>query len=470
MKNGTSSFGKNVRRSTASLLRNLQSVGAALFFILVSPAAVSADFTIDTAGTSLTGLWWNPSESGWGTAITHEYGMIFVTLYTYDASKKPVWYVASSCPVTANQCSGTLYAVQGGTPLSAPWNGSRLAVTPAGTLNLVFSDTHTGTMTYTINGASGSRQITRNLFASGTTLPVTDYSGLWWNPNESGWGVALTRQADMGFATIYTYDASGQPVWYVASSCPMVGSGCSGSLYAVTGGTPLTTAWNASNLAVSPVGTLNLAFTNANSGTMSFTVNGVGGSKAIERNVFATPPVAPTSDCSSGATPAGLNYAQSGNTISVTTTGCIPVPTAGLCSASSPQATGINVLSTNTTASTQLSGITFNIPGMPNPLDAAAATYAEITLCTQNAPSSLSRLNINYNICYDITSQIASSLAPLQASGMVTVSNPVTVAAQGRTTMRAVADCTASGADVISDAFTGKVWIKKSDGTYLAVN
>jgi hypothetical protein len=254
---------------------------------------VNDNFTIDTAGTSLTGLWWNQEESGWGAAITHEYGMIFVTMYTYDANKKPVWYTASSCLVSANRCTGSLYAAQVGTALTAPWNGSHLAVTPVGTLDLVFSDTDTGTMTYSLNGISGSTQITRNIFANGSTLPATDYSGLWWNPKESGWGFALTRQADMSFATIYTYDADGKPVWYTASSCPIVGSGCSGSLYSVTGGTPLTTVWNATNLAVTPVGTLNLNFTNANSGSMSFTINGVSGSKAIERNLFANPPVAP---------------------------------------------------------------------------------------------------------------------------------------------------------------------------------
>jgi hypothetical protein len=254
---------------------------------------VNDGFAIDTSNTSLSGLWWNQEESGWGMAITHEYGMIFATMYTYDVNKKPVWFIASSCPVTANRCTGTLYAVQGGTALTTSWNGSNLAVTPAGTLNLEFSDNNTGTMTYTINGVDWSKHITRNIFAKGSTLPATDYSGLWWNPDESGWGIALTRQADMSFATIYTYDANGNPVWYIASSCPIVGSGCSGSLYSVSGGTQLATPWNASALSVTSVGTLNLSFTDLNSGAMSFTVKGVSSSRAIQRNVFANPAVAP---------------------------------------------------------------------------------------------------------------------------------------------------------------------------------
>src|SRR5690242_9582277 len=60
-------------------------------------------------------------------------------------------------------------------------------------------------------------------------------SGLWWNPNESGWGIHFTQRGNTMFAAWYTYDASGAPKWYVASSCAVSGNGCSGSLYQVTG-------------------------------------------------------------------------------------------------------------------------------------------------------------------------------------------------------------------------------------------
>lgn len=456
-------------RTAQRLPRKLLAALATLGFALTSPAH-SAGFTIDTSGTAMTGMWWNQSESGWGTALTHQYGMIFATIYTYDANKNPVWYVASSCPVTADRCSGPLYSVTGGTPASATWNGANLTVSPVGTVSLVFTDTNTGNMSYTVNGVSGSKAIARQVFASGTTAPATDYSGIWWNPGESGWGMAVARQNNMNFATLYTYDASGKPTWYVASSCPMVGNGCSGALYSVTGGSPLTSAWSGGNLTVTDVGTLNLAFTDVNNGSMNFTLKGVSGSKTIAKQVFASPPAAPAAACGSANAPAGMNYSQNGNNISVTTNGCIAVPAAGLCTPASPQATNVNVLSTSTTTSAKIGGLTFNIPGLSSQFESAMASYANIKSCTRNAPANYSSLNVDYNVCFDITSQMAPALEALEASGMVTVSTPITIATQGKSTMRVVSDCESSGADSIYDALTGKVLVKQANGSYLAIN
>jgi hypothetical protein len=416
----------------------------------------------------MTGLWWNPSESGWGTAITHQYGIFFITLYTYDSNHNPLWYVASNCPVVADGCTGILYSVQGGTSLTTPWNGSNLALSPEGSLNLAFTDANTGTMSYTINGVSGTKAIARNVFASSKPAAI-NYSGLWWNASESGWGMALTQQSEMAFSTIYTYDDNGKPKWYVASNCPMTGSGCQGALYSVAGGSPLTVKWNGIVLATE-VGSLNLTFADANTGTMTFLLNGTSRSKAITRSLFATPPAASTSACSSSKTPAGQNYSQEGNTITVTTTGCIPLPLEGLCTATSAQATGINVLVTNSSSSAQFGGLTFNMPGMSNPLDSLAATYSSTKTCMQNAPANIAALSINYQVCYDVTAQLGSSLDILKASGMVTVTPPVTIAAQGKSTMQTVADCRTTDADTISDAFTGQVWSKQANGSYLLLD
>jgi hypothetical protein len=221
---------------------------------------------------------------------------------------------------------------------------------------------------------------------------------------------------------------------------------------------------------VTDVGTLNLTFTDANTGSMSFTLNGSSSSKSITRQIFAIPPAASTSACSSSKTPAGQNYSQEGNTITVTTTGCIPLPLEGLCTATLAQATGINVLVTNSSSSAQFSGLTFNMPGMSNPLDSLAATYSSTKTCMQNAPANIAALSINYQVCYDVTAQLGSSLDMLKTSGMVTVTPPVTIAAQGKSTMQTVPDCRTTDADTISDAFTGQVWSKQANGSYLLLD
>ena len=44
-----------------------------------------------------------------------------------------------------------------------------------------------------------------------------DISDLWWNADESGWGINFQQQDDLAFATIFTYGVARQPKWYSAS-------------------------------------------------------------------------------------------------------------------------------------------------------------------------------------------------------------------------------------------------------------
>lgn len=249
-----------------------------LFFPQIASAA--------TSPTSLTGLWWNPDESGWGMSLTQQGTTVFAAWYTYDATGKPVWFVMSSCPISGSGCTGDIYDVRGGTPLELPWNGSGKAVAKAGTGTLSFTDNDAGTFNYSVNGVSGARNIYRQVFATGISQPTTDYSALWWNENESGWGVALTQQYETIFATLYSYDASGNPVWYVASNCPLSGNGCTGELYQVSGGSAPSAAWNA-NLAVAQVGSVSFVFNDSCTGTMAYTINGVTTTKAITNQLPA---------------------------------------------------------------------------------------------------------------------------------------------------------------------------------------
>ncbi|MEO8101221.1 MAG: peptidylprolyl isomerase [Betaproteobacteria bacterium] len=231
------------------------------------------------------GLWWNANESGWGMSITQHGNMIFAALYTYDDVGLPTWYVIPNCPVSSLSCTGDIYKVTGGTSPALTWNGSAKNVTRVGSGTLTFSNTSTGAFTYNINNIAGSKAITQQVFATGTTPPAVDYTDLWWNANESGWGISLTQQFGTIFAAWYTYDALGKAIWYVVPNCPVSGTGCTGTLYQVTGGEPLTTAWNGTNTPT-VAGSVTLAFTDAASGTMSYTLNGVNASRVIVRQVY----------------------------------------------------------------------------------------------------------------------------------------------------------------------------------------
>src|SRR3989338_5634061 len=205
-------------------------------------ATATTNGSCNVAANPYKGLWYNASESGWGMSVTQHDNINFVALYTYDQSAQPIWYVMSNCPIiTAGSCTGDIYQVTGGTVPTAPWAPNPAPPT-AGSGTPPFSDTNHGQFDFTLNGATGSKTIERQTFSSGTAAQALDYTDLWWNASESGWGVALTQDVGMIFAAWYTYDAAGQPIWYVASSCPLSGSGCTGDVYKVTGGGAATAA------------------------------------------------------------------------------------------------------------------------------------------------------------------------------------------------------------------------------------
>jgi hypothetical protein len=188
------------------------------------------------------------------------------------------------------------------------------------------------------------------------------------------------------------------------------------------------------------------------------------GSVVSARVLSVTPPASAT--CSTASAPAGFNYSQSGNTITVTTDGCVALPTSsGICNPMAAQATGVNVLVTQNTQSFKLTGIVMNIPGLPNPFDSMASALGASSSCIRNAPAGYSSLIINTNVCYDITQQMGPALTA-SPSPYITVTNPITMSMKGTTTMQTVADCTTTGAAVITDAFTGQTLIKQPDGSY----
>ena len=123
----------------------------------LTPAGSNVDYT---------DLWFNPAESGWGLNIVeHASQNIFAVWFTYASDGKPMWYVLPgggwSSPTTF---SGNLYATSGPPASGATFNGSSVKVTPVGSGALSFSDANTGTWSYTINGISGTKNITRQPF------------------------------------------------------------------------------------------------------------------------------------------------------------------------------------------------------------------------------------------------------------------------------------------------------------------
>jgi hypothetical protein len=120
--------------------------------------------------------------------------------------------------------------------------------------------------------------------SAGTTFS-TDYTDLWFNPSESGWGVNVIQQYETLFATLFVYGTDNTARWYVASD--LRGSNATsftGTLYQTTG-PYFGAAWTGS-AGVNAVGSMTFTFSSANAGTLTYTVNGVPVTKQIQRQTF----------------------------------------------------------------------------------------------------------------------------------------------------------------------------------------
>ena len=283
-------------------------------FRATSDASLITSFLVDDVSLAITraassafqatGLWWNSpagSESGWGINFTQQGDKLFGTLFTYDASGNPLWLVMSDGQRqgTADTFSGVLYRTTGPVFNAVPFNSGQVTVTPQGTMSVAFQSNGTGTLTYTFNGVTVTKTIVRQIYgsraatctsATGSRAGLTNYQDLWWNPSESGWGINLTHQDQTLFGTLFTYDATGRDLWLVMSAGVRQADGSYlGELYRTTGPAFNATPFNSSQVAVTPVGTMRLSFTNGETGTLVYSVNGATVTKSITRQVFSSP-------------------------------------------------------------------------------------------------------------------------------------------------------------------------------------
>jgi hypothetical protein len=159
-----------------------------------------------------------------------------------------------------------------------------------GSATFAFSSSNSGTMSWTVNGVSGSRQIVRQPFGTPDATPATNYQDLWWNTSESGWGLSIAQQYRTLFAVWYAYGTNRAPVWYVLPGGTWTSPNTySGTVYRTSDaptGFLAGGSFDPSTVTRTPVGTMTLTFTSSDSAAMSYTIDGVTGSKAITRQPF----------------------------------------------------------------------------------------------------------------------------------------------------------------------------------------
>lgn len=176
--------------------------------------------------------------------------------------------------------------------------------------------------------------------------------------------------------------------------------------------------------------------------------------------------------CDTASTLSGITYSQSGDVVTVTTgSSCVVLPdlsTTNLCTIpAQTAASGIHALGSNTITSSAIGGIKISIPGLPDPFTDLINSAANVKHCTINAPAGTENLTVNSNLCLDITTVFSETLGSTSVPG-VEITLPITYTTAGTYRNTIVADCFATDAGTISDAFTGEAWIKQ-DGSFVKV-
>ena len=268
-------------------------------------AVAGAQSGLASAGVRAQGLWWNApssSESGWGINFSQQGNLLFATWFTYDLAGEAWWLsmTATRTSTSPDVYTGTLIESHGPAFSADPFDAARVTRTPVGTATITLPDVNRGTLSYVVNGIAQTKSITRLAFgplpqctqvAQPNFSSAANFQDLWWaaSGSESGWGVNLTHQGDTIFATWFTYDVDGTPLW-LSATAEQTGAGTyTGALMRTSGPAFRAVPFDPALVTRTPVGTATFTFANGAAGTFAYTVGSVTQSKSIARLLLAPP-------------------------------------------------------------------------------------------------------------------------------------------------------------------------------------
>jgi hypothetical protein len=119
----------------------------------------------------------------------------------------------------------------------------------------------------------------------------TNYTDMWWNPSESGWGVTMSQDYNGPiFATFFVYAANGSAEWVVGLlTADPANEVYSGALTETSGGAPLSgQSFDSTAVQRTAVGTVTFTAADAARGTLAYTYRGSSVVKQITRQPLYT--------------------------------------------------------------------------------------------------------------------------------------------------------------------------------------
>src|ERR1700693_5807527 len=124
------------------------------------------------------------------------------------------------------------------------------------------------------------------LLTASAQAAAVDYTDIWYNPSESGWGVNVVQSDTFMFLTFFIYGADSKPTWFTGQVTQDSSNNFNGTLYSTTG-TYYILPWG--GFSGGPVGTVSFQPLGPYTAQLVYTVNGVGTvSKTIQRQPLTT--------------------------------------------------------------------------------------------------------------------------------------------------------------------------------------
>lgn len=127
---------------------------------------------------------------------------------------------------------------------------------------------------------------TMRTWLDAAAAPFEDFTGMWSDPAEPGWGLSIIQGAsNRVFGALFAYDAEGKPTWLVMPE----GAWRTTSVYEATAyrttGTAIYHPYDASRSSLNPVGSARIEFGRDGQATLSLTLEGRTTVKPIRRLV-----------------------------------------------------------------------------------------------------------------------------------------------------------------------------------------
>lgn len=150
---------------------------------------------------------WQPERPGHGVDIQTSGNVLLLAWYTYDEAGEPTAYQAAA-PLTGPRWRAELLQSS-----RDPDSGEIRAPRRVGEVGLDFDDDAHARLSWQFDHRQdgGSERIEAYLFDAAE--PRVEVTGLWFPPQESGYGATISRRGELTAVGLYYYDASGALRW-----------------------------------------------------------------------------------------------------------------------------------------------------------------------------------------------------------------------------------------------------------------